>query len=691
MLRSRLTGILLSFAQGMSVMCLASASLFAQAWASEWPIIPRSVLFGAELRGFARVSPDGRHIAFSAPHGGVPNLWVAPVEKPEEARLLTHDTRRGISVFFWTSDSQHLLFTQDGDGDGTSHVFSIALDDARVIDLVPLPGVIVLPAGEEFLSPERPDSVVVSLRDGKSMRGDLYEVNLKNSSRRLIVRNDEGFSSYYLDRQFNPVAALKVTATGGRELFRRAGATWQPVLSWPEEDSVTTRVLAVESRGTSLLLLSTLDRDKRVLMRLDLITGRQTVIADDEQANVVDAWISPEGNLQAYVTEYITREHHAIAKDVQADLTRLEAALGPQFRVVSRSRDDRRWVIEVNDPAKGIASHLYEREAGSVFKLFDHWIGLSHAPLQPIRPVEITSRDGLKLVSFLTLPPGADAGRGRPNRPLPMVLVVHGGPSSHDAYVFRSDHQWLANRGYAVLSVNYRGSTGYGKAFLNAGNGEVGRKMQYDLIDAVEWAVREKIADPSRVAIFGDSFGGYTVLAGLAFSPQVFACGVDVVGPSDLSALFDTPNVKNYPGLFEKAAALLGDPRTEAGRGLLRERSPLFHADRIQRPLLVVHGANDPAVPRAHSDRLVAALKQLRRPVTYLLYPDEGHALVRPANQLSFHAIAELFLAQCLGGRVEPIADHVSKSAVQVVAGVEYLKGLDQVMATRKESPSAGK
>ncbi|MEO0056582.1 MAG: hypothetical protein RIT17_9, partial [Pseudomonadota bacterium] len=288
--------------------------------------------------------------------------------------------------------------------------------------------------------------------------------------------------------------------------------------------------------------------------------------------------------------------------------------------------------------------------------------------------------DELTLPCYLTLPPGSDtAGKGRPDAPVPMVLLVHGGPWARDTYGFNSAHQLLANRGYAVLSVNFRGSTGFGNAFLNAGNKQWGLAMHDDLIDAVEWAVAEGIAQADRIAIMGGSYGGYATLAGLTFTPEVFACGVDIVGPSNLETLLSTippywaPLVKTF---HER----MGDPSTEEGLELLRAASPLHKADRIVKPLLIAQGANDPRVKQSESDQIVGAMKAADIPVTYVLYPDEGHGFARPENNIAFYAIAENFLAECLGGRAEPLGDTLVPASAQIIEGAAHVQGLEAAL-----------
>lgn len=312
-----------------------------------------------------------------------------------------------------------------------------------------------------------------------------------------------------------------------------------------------------------------------------------------------------------------------------------------------------------------------------------HASALAGLPLQPMHDVVIPARDGLELVSYYTLPRAADPdGDGRATQASPMVLLVHGGPWARDTYGLNGTHQWLANRGYAVLSVNFRGSTGFGKAFTNAGDLQWGRAMHDDLIDAVEWAVAQGITESDKVAIMGGSYGGYATLAGLTMTPDVFACGVDIVGPSNLVTLLESipPYWAPMKAMF---ASRVGDLDTEEGRALLIERSPLTHVENIQRPLLIGQGANDPRVKQAESDQIVTAMQEREIPVTYVLYPDEGHGFARPQNRLSFNAVTEAFLGECLGGRVQPVGSDFDGATLQIEAGLDELPAIKEALDAR--------
>jgi len=301
-----------------------------------------------------------------------------------------------------------------------------------------------------------------------------------------------------------------------------------------------------------------------------------------------------------------------------------------------------------------------------------------------MHPVVLSARDGLRLVSYYTLPPGSDSNDdGIPDQPVPMVLLPHGGPWARDAWGYHPYHQWLANRGYAVLSVNFRSSTGFGKAFINAGDHEWGGKIMQDQQDAVQWAMAQGIADPRAVAVMGGSFGGYSTLAGLTMFPDTFACGVDIVGPSNLITLLESIPPYWKP-MLELFTSRVGDVRTAEGRAFLTTHSPLTYVANIRSPLLIAQGANDPRVKQAESDQIVSAMHAKNIPVTYVLYPDEGHGFARPENNLSFAAVAEAFLASRLGGRCEAIGHEFQGASIQVPEGAHLIPGLVEALKTTR-------
>ena len=376
---------------------------------------------------------------------------------------------------------------------------------------------------------------------------------------------------------------------------------------------------------------------------------------------------------------------------IAGDLEYLKGVAAGELQVASRTLDDKPWIVAYMMDDGPVRYYVYDRPNKQAKFLFTNRKALEGLPLAKMHPVVIKSRDGKNLVSYLTLPLGSEADTpGRPKQPLPMVLVVHGGPWGRDNWGFDTEHQLLANRGYAVLSVNFRGSTGFGKDFTNAGNKEWAAKMHDDLLDAVDWAVAEKIADPKRVAIVGGSYGGYATLVGLTFTPEKFACGVDIVGPSNLFTLLST-----IPPYWAPAMQMfkdrVGDPTTEEGKKLLNERSPLNLADKIERPLLIGQGANDPRVKQSESDQIVKAMEAKKIPMTYVLFPDEGHGFARPENNLAFYAVAETFLAKQLGGRSEPLGNDFKGSTITCPAGADQLPGLPAALKRRDQEAAKSK
>jgi dipeptidyl aminopeptidase/acylaminoacyl peptidase len=640
-------------------------------------VIPRSALFGNPEKTQARVSPDGKYISYIAPENGVLNVWVGPRSDPSAAKVVTNDTKRGIRQHFWSYDNKHVLYLQDEGGDENWHVYAVDVATKKVTDLTPYKAVKAQVVG---LSWKKPGVVAIGLNDRSPEWHDLWEVNIATGRRVLIEQNTQGFGGYDLDLNLKPKLATKNNADG-TEIFRKAGGRWVSLLKFGQEDSLTTATLGIEGTGTTALLQSSVGRDKGALVRVDLATGKQTVLGASDQADVETIWVDPKSFAPvAYTVNYLKPEINVLNPSVQKDVTLLTKELGDGFAIGNRTLDDSAWTVVTNDATQPAVSYIYDRKAGKITKLFDQRPALTKAPLVPMESLELKSRDGMTLVSYLSLPPGSDAnGDGRPDKPVPLVLVVHGGPWGRDTYGFNSEHQWLANRGYAVLAVNFRASTGFGKAFVNAGDREWGKKMHDDLLDAIEWAVKEKITTADRIAIYGGSYGGYATLAGLTFTPDTFACGVDIVGPSNLNTLL--ASIPAYwKSFFEELALRVGDPRTEDGKKLLTERSPLTHASAIKKPLLIAQGANDPRVKQAESDQIVKAMKDKNIPVTYVLYPDEGHGFARPKNRTSFYAIAEGFLSQCLGGRYEPVGTDFEGSSVKVPEGAQYVPGLEAAL-----------
>jgi acetyl esterase/lipase len=641
-------------------------------------LIPRRTLFGDPSRAQATISPDGRWLSWLAPHKEVLNVWVAPVDDLAAAHCITRDRRRGIQFHMWTHDRAHVLYIQDRDGDENWHVFAVDVGSGAERDLTPVDGVHATLAGA---SPDRPDTIVIGLNDRDASWHDLYEIDIATADRRLLLRNEDELSGFVLDRELRVRLAARELPGGERLVLRHASGRFQDMLRIPHEDSLGTNFLSCNAAGDAVFAYSSIGRDRTALLRVDWATGRQVVLAEHPKADIDEFLVNPvTDEVEAASADHLRREWLPVAGGEAAyrDLDFLRRRLPGEIAVTSQSADNRQWVVHRSSPQMPGTYYLFDRGRQSLRDLFATRPELAQAPLRPMHATVIRARDGLELVSYLTLPQGESA---RPPKPLPMILLVHGGPWSRNFFGFDPLHQWLADRGYAVLNVNFRGSTGFGKAFLNAGDREWGRKMQDDLIDAVEWSIAEGIAERDRVAIMGASYGGYATLAALAFTPDVFCCGVDRVGPSNLETMLAT-SPAYWASFFEFEARRVGDPRTEAGRALLRERSPLHKAHAIAKPLLIGQGARDPRVKQAESDQIVAAMRARSLPVTYVLYADEGHGFGRPQSRLSWFAIAEAFLAAHLGGRAEPLGQDLDGANLEVREGAEQIAGLAAALRT---------
>ena len=649
-------------------------------WKHLTPLIPRKILFGNPDKTQAQISPNGTKIGYLAPLNGVLNVWVGPSDNLDAARPVTKDTYRGIRFFVWAFTNDHILYIQDKAGDENWRIYSTNLESGEIMDLTPLEGV---QARIERTSHKFPDQILISINDRVPQLHDLHLLNIVTGETRLVQKN-EGFAAFITDDDFKVRFARRMTPDGGNDLLKPTKDGWTIFTRIGMEDSLTTDAIGFDKTGKILYMMDSRGRNNAALVALDTETEEARLLASDQKADLSDAIFHPtEKNAQAAAFTYERKRWQILDPTIEEDFARIRTIADGDFRVVSRTLDDSAWILAFLMDDSPMRYYLYDRERKEALFLFTDRKALEGFSLAKMNPVVIRSRDGLDLVSYFTLPVGSDSdGDGRPDKPLPLVLVVHGGPWGRDDWGFNPFHQWLANRGYAVLSVNFRASFGFGKAFTNAGNMEWGAKMHDDLIDAVDWAINEKIADPERVGIFGGSYGGYATLVGMTFTPDVFACGVDIVGPSNLVTLLETipPYWQPEVELFMKR---VGDHRSEEGRALLVKRSPLNYVDRIRRPLLIGHGANDPRVKQAESDQIVKAMQQKGIPVTYVLYPDEGHGFARPENRLSFNAVAESFLSTCLGGRYEPIDEDFKGSSITVPVGAEYIPGLAKALSEK--------
>lgn len=647
---------------------------------AEVELIPRDALLGNPERFRGRISPDGSTVSFLAPVDEVQNVWVAPLGDFAAARVITHDTNRGISVYFWAADGEHILYLQDQGGNENWQVHAVNVSTAEDRNLTPLEGVQAQILATSY---SHPSDILVGLNDRDAQWHDVYRLNIETGERQLVEKNEAEMAGYVADTELELRLALKNTPDGGSEAYRRgANGDWESFFTIPPDDTVTTVIIEVADDGTTAHGVDSRDRDTAALVSVDIPTGEVTILAEDDRADVEQILTHPvTGEVLAYAVNYTEMEWIAVAEEVEADIAAITAELGGYVLVLGQTQANDKWILYSDEPSAPGHYYAYDRSDKSLSLLFNTRPALDGFKLATATAHVIPARDGVNLVSYLTLPAWVDAdGDGIPSESVPMVLLVHGGPWARDTFSFSGISQLLANRGYAVLQVNFRGSTGFGKSFVNAGDLEWGEAMHDDLIDAVDWAIAKGVTREDTVAIMGGSYGGYATLAGMTFTPERFAAGVDIVGPSNLETLLNS--IPPYwTSLLEIFARRVGDPRTEEGKALLAERSPLFKADQIVRPLLIGQGANDPRVKQAEADQIVAAMKTKNLPVTYVIYPDEGHGFQRQPNNLSFFAITDVFLASHLGGRFQPIeAADLEGSSIQVPEGAELIPGLAEAL-----------
>ena len=633
------------------LMSTVSTGLVADTNKQASELIPLEVLFGNPTRTQARIAPDGAHLSWLAPSAdGVLNVWVQPIDRSRPPRQITDDQVRGIRFHGWSQDGKRVFYLQDQGGDENWHLFGVGLDGEAARDLTPFDGV---RAENLITDPKHPDEVLVGLNKRDPSLFDMYRLDLSSGELTLDTENPGDVVGWITDADFRIRAAEAMDPTNGDTIIRvrnAVAAPWRELLRFPFGENGG--AYGFDSSGERLFVTSSLGSDTTRLLAVAADTGKVLdELAASPNSDVDGVLIHPtEHRIQAVQFNYLKPEWTVLDDAIRDDFAYLRDVADGSLSIADRTLADDRWIIAYQPDDGPVGYYLYQREPRGAELLFVTRPELKEYDLTEMRPVLVPARDGLTLPAYLSLPAHIDAER--PESPLPMILLVHGGPWARDEWGYDPQAQWLANRGYAVLQVNFRGSTGFGKAFLNAGNNEWGvGAMQHDLTDSVNWAVEQGIAHPDKVCILGGSYGGYAVLAGLTFTPELYACGVDIVGPSHIKTLFES--IPPYWAPMKKEMVLrVGDVEQDAA--LNRRISPFFHAERIQAPLMVLQGANDPRVKIAESDQIVSAMRERDLPVTYIVFPDEGHGFARPENRLDANARIERFLAEHLGGRAEP-------------------------------------
>ncbi len=666
---------------------------------AQWPataphadpsLLPRKVLRSQADRSSVKVSPDGQRIGWLGPVQGVLNVWVAPADDVTKAQPVTRLTGEDIHSWWWAPSSDRVIFAHDKGGDDSLHLYSVDLKKSETKDLTPIDGVF---ADLVAMSPKRPKEALVGMSEHGKKARDVYLVDLTTGTRKLVQANDGGFGAWVADDDLRVRYAIRRNADGSVDILQPAQTKekWAPFQHVEPGDALTVEPLGFDKTGTLLYLTDSRNRDASGLFAVDTKTGAATLLAENPKTDVGPVLIHPvTKTIEAVSFDYDRPTWKVVDASVEGDFYYLQTFGDGTPVVTSRSLDEQRWLVAYTHGDGPTHYYRYDRDAdipgnpGKATFLFTGQDNLERAKLSTVSPVVVKARDGLDLVSYLTLPYASDPrAEGRPERPLPMVLWVHDGPAKRATLDYSAEQQLLANRGYAVLSVNYRGSSGFGPRFRSAGNQEWGGKMSDDLVDAARWAVDQKIADPSKIALVGAGYGGYAVLIGLATSPDSYACGVELGGPSNLPAFVQT-SLPDPSIAIEPLDRLVGDWRTDEGKKLLSERSPSTHVDAIKSPVLIGQAKDDPRVREADTAAFVAALKARHIPVTYAIFADEDHDLDEPANRASFDALTEIFLAQCLGGPYQPIGEDLGGSTMTVPVGAHHVYGLRDAMSTKK-------
>jgi dipeptidyl aminopeptidase/acylaminoacyl peptidase len=677
----------------LGLLILSAVLLFALAapvWAQSPPVIDRELFFGDPEIAGAQISPDGAFISFVKPYKGVRNIWVKKTAEPfSNAKPVTADTKRPIPNYFWSRDGKHILFVQDKAGDENYHVYAVNPADTPAAgqdvpaarNLTEVKGIRAI-----IYSVPRtePDAIYVGMNDRDAAWHDLYKVKISTGERTLVRKNSERITAYYFDLKDQLRLATRSAENGDTEVLRVDADKFTKVYSCNVFESCGPVRYHKDGQRVYFQTNTGSDSDLIRLVLFNPTTSKEELVESDPMKRVdFGSAVFSEVSDDIVATVYEDERERIYWKDkaFEADYKNLQKQLpGKEIGFGSSTKDEKLYIIVANADTDPGSVYLYNRGAKKLTLQYQSRDKLNRAWLAPMKPVKYPSSDGLEIPAFLTLPKGVEP------KNLPAVIVPHGGPWYRDSWGYNSFAQFLANRGYAVLQPNFRGSTGYGKKFIDAGNKQWGDKMQDDVTWGAKYLIAQGIADPKRVGIMGGSYGGYATLAGVAFTPDVYAAGVSIVGPSNLITLLES-----IPPYWEQIRKLfyerMGDPNTPEGKAQLLRQSPLTAADKIKTPLLVIQGANDPRVTKRESDQIVIALRDRGFPVEYMVAPDEGHGFARPVNNMAMFASAEKFLAKYLGGRFqEGMTAEVSQRLKEINVDVKTVT-LPKMMTSNSEVP----
>jgi len=669
---------------------LLIVALTAPVWAQSPPLIDRELFFGDPEIAGAQISPDGAFIAFVKPFKGTRNIWVKKTADPfTNAKPITADTKRPIPSYFWSRDGKYILFVQDKAGDENYNVYAVNPADTPAAgqdvptarNLTDVKGV---RAFIYSIPRTDPDAIFVGINDRDAAWHDLYKVKISTGERTLMRKNTERITAYVFDLKDQLRMAMRSAENGDTEILRVDADKFTKVYSCTVFEQCGPvryhkdgqRVYFQTNKGSGVDLVG--------LELFNPATGQEELVESDplkrvDFGNAVFSDVSDD----LIATSYDDERERIYWKDkgFENDYKNLQKQLpGKEIGFVSSTKDEKLWIVAANSDTDPGSTYLFDRSTKKLTLQYQIREKLNRSYLAPMKAVRYPSSDGLEIPAYLTLPKGVEA------KNLPAMIVPHGGPWGRDSWGYNSFAQFLANRGYAVLQPNFRASTGYGKKFLDAGNKQWGDKMQDDVTWGAKYLIAQGIADPKRVGIMGGSYGGYATLAGVAFTPDVYAAAVSIVGPSNLITLLES-----IPPYWEQARKLfyerMGDPNTPEGKVQLLRQSPLTAAAKIKTPLLVVQGANDPRVNKRESDQIVIALRDRGFPVEYLVAPDEGHGFARPVNNMAMFASAEKFLAKYLGGRYqETMTPEVSQRLKEINVDVKTVT-MPKLISSTSELP----
>ena len=603
------------------------------------PLLPMEDFFRNPDTAAFSISPDGTRLAFAKPWEHRMNVYVREISTGVEKRI-TSSTERDIAGFFWKGNDR-IVYAQDTGGDENFHVYITGINGGEARDLTPFDKV---RAGILDDLEDDPVHMLIDMNRNNPEVFDVYRCNIDTGELELIAENPGNITGWMTDHNGKLRGAYATDGVNGSFLYRTdESGEFRTLITTNFKETFSPVLFAYDNK--LMYIVSNLSRDKTAIYTFDPEENKVIdLVFEHDEVDTGGILHSKKRKIITGVTYTTDKRHYKFFDADREELQRTLEEFFPGYEVAVTDMDDdeRRVIVRTySDRTRG-TYYLYDRKDNSMSKLADLSSWLKPEQMAPMTPISYTARDGLKIHGYIVLPVGVEA------KNLPLVVIPHGGPSARDVWGFDSEAQFLANRGIAVLQVNFRGSTGYGKSFWQAGFKQWGRKMQDDVTDGVLWAVEQGIADKSRLAIYGGSYGGYSALAGATFTPELYACAVSYVGPSNIFTLLESipPYWKPF---IEMEYEEIGDPSKD--KELLEAVSPVFHADKIQIPLFVAQGANDPRVNKAESDQIVEAVRRTGKDVVYMVKDNEGHGFHNEENRFDFYRELEAFFKKHLGSR----------------------------------------